>query len=344
MEPLAVTILAAGLGKRMKSKKAKVLHTLLGKPIIQFSVELAKKLNPAKIVIVVGYQAEEVMAEVGRDGVNFVIQREQLGTGHAVMSTEESFKDHPGPILILSADVPLLKEETVKNLLGIHKEENSLLTIITTSMDNPKGYGRILRNNHGQVIKIIEDEDAALEQKHIREVNSGIYHVEKDFLFHSLKKLGRNNFQGEYYLTDIVKMAIDMGGKVSAYFVKDFRQVMGINNRVELAQAQTILQKEFLEELMLQGVNIVDPNFTYIDLGVSIGMDSIIYPNCYIKGKTSIGECCVIEPNCWIMDSRVGNFSIIKASSVIVESEVKDKVQVGPFAHLRPHSILEEGV
>jgi len=344
MKSLAVTILAAGLGRRMRSRKAKVLHTLLGKPMIRFSVELAKRLNPAKIVVVVGYQAEEVMAEIGNDRINFVIQKEQLGTGHAMMCAEECLEDYSGPILILSADVPLLKEEVAKNLLKIHGEKKSLLTFITTSMDDPKGYGRVLRDSNGRVIKIVEDGDATSEQRHIREVNAGIYCVEKDFLFHSLKKLRRDNCQEEYYLTDIVKMAIDMGGEVSTYFVEDCCQVMGINDKVELAQAQIILQKQFLEDLMLQGVNIINPNFTYVDLGVSIGMDTVIYPNCYIKGKTSIGECCIIEPNCWIVDSKIGDFSVIKASSVIVESEVRDRAQVGPFAHLRPHSILEEGV
>ncbi|OGW00353.1 MAG: hypothetical protein A3I04_05795 [Nitrospinae bacterium RIFCSPLOWO2_02_FULL_39_110] len=239
MNRLAVIILAAGKGKRMKSPIPKVLHLLSGKPILSYVINLAMELNPERIVVVIGHGAEKVR-EGARDRIEFVEQKEQLGTGHAVMQTMNTLKNFDGDILILSGDVPLLKASTVNKLIKVHRESDVIITVLTTKINNPEGYGRIVRDETGRIVNIIEEKDASLRVKGIREINSGIYCFKKDFLFNLLKRLNRNNVQQEYYLTDAVDIAFKSGLKIGSLVVEDPYEVMGINTQEELQKAEKI--------------------------------------------------------------------------------------------------------
>jgi UDP-N-acetylglucosamine diphosphorylase/glucosamine-1-phosphate N-acetyltransferase len=244
MNKLSVVILAAGKGKRMKSSLPKVLHLLSGKPLLSYVINLAKGLNPDRIVVVIGHGAEKVKHESGvgsRESIEFVEQKEQLGTGHAVRQTEEALKDFSGNILILSGDAPLLRIETVRSLIKIHADSDAAVTILTAKVDNPAGYGRIVRDNTGRVVNIIEEKDAPQEIKKISEINSGIYCFKKDFLFDSLKKIDKNNVQQEYYLTDAVSLAFKSSLKIEALTAKDQHEIMGINTPEELEEAERFM-------------------------------------------------------------------------------------------------------
>jgi UDP-N-acetylglucosamine diphosphorylase/glucosamine-1-phosphate N-acetyltransferase len=258
MNRLAVIILAAGKGKRMKSPIPKVLHLLSGKPILSYVINLARELNPERIAVVIGHGAEKVKewargkpapasskqgGQGARDRIEFVEQKEQLGTGHAVMQTMNTLKNFDGDILILSGDVPLLKASTVHKLIKVHRESDAIITVLTTKINNPEGYGRIVKNETGSIVNIIEEKDASLKVKGIREINSGIYCFKKDFLFNLLKRLNRNNVQQEYYLTDAVDIAFKSGLKIGSLVVEDPYEVMGINTQEELKNANIKYQK-----------------------------------------------------------------------------------------------------
>ena len=242
MDKLVVLILAAGKGKRMKSHLPKVLHTLAGKPLLAYVVNLARGLNPERTIIIVGRMAEKVSKLFPHDTVDFVVQEEQLGTGHAVQQTEEMLKDFHGNILILSGDVPLLKIETIHKLIKIHMDSGAAITILTAKMNNPEGYGRIMRDENGRVINIVEDKDAAPEIKKISEINSGIYCFKKDLLFNLLKGIKKNNVQQEYYLTDVIYLAFNSSLKIETVRAEDPYEIMGINTQEELKEAERIFK------------------------------------------------------------------------------------------------------
>ncbi len=343
MPPLAIIILAAGKGTRMKSDLVKVLHPLAGFPMLGLVLNVARRLQPEKLLVVIGFQKELIRQKFTAPDIIFVDQDEQLGTGHAVLMTTPNLEGFRGIILILSGDVPLLKEETLRNLIKFHEENQHTLSVLTTHLENPKGYGRILRNKEGQIQCIIEEKDLPPGQELGDEVNTGIYCADAEFLFSALPSLSDQNAQKEYYLTDIVEKAAKQNKKVGAFLVAENSEVMGINTRQDLARANQILRDRIAEQHMLSGVTLIDPQNTYIDYEVQIGRDTVIYPNCYLMGKTSLGQNCVVEPGCKIMDTKVGNFVTIKASSVISESILEDRVEVGPLAHLRPQTILKEG-
>ncbi|MGQ9693830.1 MAG: bifunctional UDP-N-acetylglucosamine diphosphorylase/glucosamine-1-phosphate N-acetyltransferase GlmU [Thermodesulfobacteriota bacterium] len=342
MPPLAIIILAAGKGTRMKSNLAKVLHPLAGFPMLGLVLNVARRLQPEKLLVVIGFQKELIREKFTTPDINFVDQDEQLGTGHAVLMATPKLKGFRGPILILSGDVPLLKEETLRKLIKFHGENQHILSVLTTRLENPQGYGRILRNKEGQIQRIIEEKDLLPGEESGGEVNTGIYCVEAEFLFAALPSLSDQNAQKEYYLTDIVEKAVKQNKKVGAFLVAESSEVMGINTRQDLARASQILRERIGEQHMLAGVTLIDPQNTYIDYEVQIGRDTVIYPNCYLMGKTFLGENCVVEPGCKIIDTKIGNFVTIKASSVISESILEDRVEVGPFAHLRPQTVLKE--
>jgi bifunctional UDP-N-acetylglucosamine pyrophosphorylase/glucosamine-1-phosphate N-acetyltransferase len=342
MNPLAIIILAAGKGTRMKSAMVKVLHPLVGVPVLSYSLDLAREFSPQKLVVVAGFQGNAVREQFGAPDLTFVDQKEQLGTGHAVQTAVQALPGFQGTVLILCGDVPLLTRDTVQRLLRTHQEKKAAVTVLTTILENPGSYGRIFRREDGQLQKIVEDKDLKAGEEVTREINTGIYGVESDFLFSALLSLTDRNAQREYYLTDIVALANSRGERADGWVAENPAEVMGINTRADLAKAAQILRQKINERHLLDGVTLIDPATTYIDREVVIGRDTVVYPNCFLLGRTTLGEGCVVEPGCKIQDTRVGNEVTIKASSVMTESIIEDRVEVGPFAHLRPQTTLRE--
>ncbi len=343
MESLAVVVLAAGKGTRMKSELVKVLHPLAGSPMLSCTLDLARRFSPERLVVVVGFQSDLVREKFKGDDLLFALQEKQLGTGHAVLAATPALRGFQGKVLILSGDVPLLTEGTIRKFLQAHEDHRATLSVLTTKLDDPRGYGRVFRGAESTLLRIVEDRDLQPGEENTHEINTGIYCVDAKFLFSALSSLTNQNAQKEYYLTDIVRMANSQKERAFPVLVDDPMEVMGINTRVELARANQCIRKKIAEQHMLEGVTLIDPQTTYIDRRVTIGRDTVIYPNCYLLGRTSLGIGCVIEPGCKITDTQVGNFVNIKASSVIEESVIEDRVEVGPLAHLRPLNVLREG-
>ncbi len=342
MNSLAIIILAAGKGTRMKSAMVKVLHPLAGVPLLSYSLDLARGFRPQKLVVVTGFQGDAVRRQFGSPDLTFVDQKEQLGTGHAVKTAVQILTGFQGTVLILCGDVPLLSRDTVQQLLQAHQGGKAAVTVLTTILENPGSYGRIFRREDGQLLKIVEEKDLKAGEEITREINTGIYCVESEFLFSALLSLTDRNAQREYYLTDIAALANARGKKVGGYVAENPSEVMGINTRADLAKAAQYLRQKINERHLLDGVTLIDPGATYIDREVVIGRDTVIYPNCFLLGRTTLGEGCVVEPGCKIQDTFVGKAVIIKASSVMTESILEDRVEVGPFAHLRPQTTLRE--
>jgi bifunctional UDP-N-acetylglucosamine pyrophosphorylase/glucosamine-1-phosphate N-acetyltransferase len=343
LSELAVVILAAGKGTRMKSDLVKVLHPIAGSPMLSYSLDLARSLKPSRLVVVVGFQAELVQEKCKAEDVAFAIQKEQLGTGHAVQTAQPALQGFRGTVLILSGDVPLLTVETTKDFLQAHQDRQATLSVMTVELENPRGYGRVFRHADGSLLRITEDKDLKSGEEDVREINTGIYCVDADFLFSALAQVTPQNAQKEYYLTDIVARASAEKKRVFPFLAQDSLEVMGINTRVELARASQGMRRKIAERHMLEGVTLIDPETAYIDREVKIGRDTVIHPNCHLLGNTSLGVGCSIEPGCKIANTQVGNRVIIKASSVISECRIEDRVEVGPFAHLRPETLLREG-
>lgn len=345
MENISALLLAAGKGTRMKSDLVKVLHPLLGRPMISWPVEAARQAGATRTVLVVGHQAEKVREQfAGEEAIAFAVQEEQLGTGHAVACAAPLLSGVGGRVLILCGDVPLIRHETLRGMLARHEARQATLTVLTTHLENPYGYGRVIKREGGRVLRIVEEKDATEEERNITEVNSGIYCVEAAFLFDAVRNLGNDNAQGEYYLTDIVKMAAERNGLCLSFPVADPEEVMGVNDRVQLAKAAAVLRRRTNEELMLAGVTLIDPSATYIDKGVVIGQDTVIHPNVHISGATSIGARCTIEQSVVIRGCRIGDGAVIKSGSVLSDSILHDDVAVGPMAHLRPGTDLMDHV
>lgn len=345
MDSVAAIILAAGKGTRMKSNLVKVMHTLAGAPLIQYPVTAAREAEASRIVTVVGHQADAVLTFFSDSAdVAFALQEEQNGTGHAVACAAPRLKDFQGRVLILCGDVPLIRAETLRELLEEHSRRGATVTVLTACLDNPYGYGRIVKDASGKVAAIVEEKDADPDQRAINEINSGIYCVEGPFLFDAVARLKSDNAQGEYYLTDIVRMAAGQGLVCASHPVGDAVEVMGINDRVQLAEAEAVLRMRINTAHMRDGVTIRDPATAYIDGGIAIGRDTVIHPNVHISGRTEIGRECVIEPSAIIRGCRIGDRVIVKAGSVLEDSVVHDAVSIGPMAHLRPGTVLMDKV
>jgi bifunctional UDP-N-acetylglucosamine pyrophosphorylase / glucosamine-1-phosphate N-acetyltransferase len=341
---MATIILAAGKGTRMKSDLVKVLHPLLGLPMLAYPVDLAfNGIQAEKTIVVAGFQADQIRKRFEDPRILFALQEEQLGTGHAVLQALPLLEGFRGKVLILCGDVPLVKRETLLSFIEASQKSRSTLSVMTVVVENPFGYGRILRNSKGWLKRIVEEKDARKKEKAIREINTGIYCIQAPFLAESLKKIGKKNAQGEYYLTDLVEIAGRKGLKCSAFRAADPIEVMGINTRVDLAIAHEALRQEKVRTLMLSGVTVIDPKTTYPDQRVEIGMDTVLYPNCTLQGNTRIGARCTLEPNCKISDSLIGDEVVIRANSVITESRIENKASIGPFAHLRPLTEVKAG-
>ena len=328
-------VMAAGKGTRMKSKKSKLVQKIYGKEIVKRAVENAEKAGVKEIVAVVGYMKEEVMSVLGND-VKYAFQEEMLGTGHAVMQAKEYLKGKQGKVLVLNGDVPLIRPETLNKLLEKSIENKEYATLLTAIYDNPKGYGRIVRDEGGNISAIVEEKDTTDEQKEIKEINAGIYCFDIEELLKALDEISPNNAQGEYYLTDVIQIMNDKGLKTGAVIVEDNTEILGINDRIQLEMLTKVLQMRINTEHMRKGVTIEDINTTYIYDDVEIGMDTVIHPNTTIKSGVEIGEDCEIGPNAYIREGcklankvKIGNFVEIKKAIIGEGTKVPHFIYLG---------------
>lgn len=328
-------ILAAGMGTRMKSKMPKVLHKVCGKPLSKWVIDASKAAGADKVCAVVGHKAETVKEVLG-DVCEFALQAEQKGTGHAVMQAIDVIKNSKGEVVILNGDTPLITAETINKAIEYHKNNGNQATVITAILDDATGYGRIVRDNDGSVLKIVEQKDASEEEKKINEVNSGMYVFDAQSLVYALDKITPNNAQGEYYLTDTLEILLSAGKKIGGYAISDNDEIRGIHDRVQLNEAENIMQKRINEYHMRNGVTMRNPESVYIEDGVEIGNDTEICQNVTIKSGTKIGSDCVIGSGS-MLDRAVIHDGVDVLSSVILESEVDEGTHVGPFAYIRPN-------
>ena len=340
---LHVVILAAGKGTRMKSARPKVLHPLAGRPLIEHVLRTVDGLHADNVVVVVGHGADDVRAALAaRPSVKFAVQSPQLGTGHALLQTEALLAGQSGTVLLIYADVPLLQPATLSRLVEHHRAAKAAATVLTTELPDPYGYGRIIRDSGGRIQRIVEERDASGPERAITEINTGIYCLDLRPLFESLHQLATDNSQGEYYLTDLVTMYRQRNLKVETLNLESPAEVRGVNSRVDLADLSRVLRNRKNHELMLAGVTLEDPASTYIDADVSVGADTLIGPNVFLEGKTSIGERCRVHAGCRLTDTFVGNDVTILDHCVLVDSRVENAARIGPFAHLRPASVVGE--
>lgn len=338
---LKAIIMAAGKGTRMKSETSKVMHLAHGKPIVSRIINALKQLEVEENILILGHKKEQILEYFG-DDISYVLQENQLGTGHAVMQAKKKLEGYKGDVLILNGDIPLLRSKTLKEMYDLYLQENVDGIILTANFENPFSYGRILKKEE-KVIGIVEEKDATEEQKKIKEVNAGVYIFKSEDLLQALSKIDNKNEKGEYYLTDVIKILSAMDKRIISYSLKDSMEIQGVNSKVELALVSKELRNRKNIELMESGVIIIDPATAYIDDEVQIGKDTVIYPNVVIQGNTEIGENTEILSNTRIIDSKIYNNVRIE-SSVIEESIIENGVTIGPFAHLRPKTHLKENV
>lgn len=343
MPDLHLVVLAAGKGTRMKSALPKVLHRLGGRRMLDWVLAAGGSLHPASTTIVVGHQAERIQTEYAdRPDIRFVVQEQQLGTGHALLQTEPLLAGATGTVLLLYGDVPLLTARTLKALADQHHAEGAAATVVTAIVDRPYGYGRILRTA-GRIARIVEERDATDEQRAIREINGGIYAFALEPLFGAIRSIASRNVQGEYYLPDLIAVYRRRKLPVSTLTVEDPNEIKGINSRSELAEVTAIVRQRRNDELMAAGVTLVDPATTYIDADVQVGADTVIHPNVYLEGRTVIGAACEIHAGVRIVDSTIGDRVTIRNFCVITDSTIASDAAIGPFAHLRPGNEVGEG-
>lgn len=342
MTNLVAVILAAGKGTRMRSKLPKVLHKVGGKAMLQHVLDAATVAGCGEKVVIVGHEAELVEQAVG-DQAKIALQAEQLGTGHAMMQTADALKDFNGTVLILCGDTPLLDGEELKKFCEAHRASGAAATVLTAIMDDPSGYGRIVRDADGNVRAIVEQKDATPEQLAIKEINTGIYCMECPLMFEMLATLTNNNAQGEYYLTDVLEKLNEAGKKVGGISTADSDMIMGINSRRQLAVAEGVMRQRVLDKLMDSGVTIMDPASTFIESSVKIGKDTIIYPFTWLEGSTVIGEDCEIGPQARFTNVKVGDDNHLQFIYAH-DCEVQNHVTAGPYVHLRPDTIIGDRV
>ena len=342
MAGVIAVMLAAGKGTRMCSKLPKVLHQVAGKHMAWHVLTAATCAGVEQTIVVVGHQAELVRAALGPDCL-YVHQENQLGTGHAVLQARTLIPAEADTVLVLCGDTPLLRPETISRLISVHREKQAAATVLTAVLPDPGGYGRVIRGTDSTVSKIVEAKDATPEELAVKEINTGTYCFQKEFLLTALQEITPVNAQGEYYLTDVIAFADQRGLKVTGLIAEDYQEVMGINNRVDLALAARLLRERINRALMEAGVSLLDPASTFIDAGVTIGMDTVVYPFTIIEGTTVIGSDCTLGPGATIRDAHIaGGVSVF--ASVVLESRIGDGCTIGPYAHLRPGTILEAGV
>jgi bifunctional UDP-N-acetylglucosamine pyrophosphorylase/glucosamine-1-phosphate N-acetyltransferase len=341
MMTLSTVILAAGQGTRMKSNLPKVLHKLLGQPMAWYALQAARQVSSEKPVMVVGYGADQVQKTLG-DQASYVLQEPQLGTGHAVMQVEPLLIDRSDLVLVIYADMPLLTGTTLAELVDKAHSHDAPITMLTVTTGEARGFGRILRDASGQVSGIVEEVHATPAQLEIHELNPGVYCFRSSWLWPALKRITLSP-KGEYYLTDLVRMAIDDGYRVASMNLSDPNEAIGINTRIHLAQAESLLRKRINEQWMLAGVTMIDPASTYIEPEVTLGTDTVLWPGTFLRGRTCIGNGCIIGPNTILTDSQVGeNCSLL--ASVVECASLEDHVDIGPYCHLRKGAYLSSGV
>lgn len=328
-------ILAAGQGTRMKSSTSKVLHEIFHKPLVYYPIEAARYAGAQEVCLVVGHKSEEVMKTFG-DTVKYALQAERLGTGHAVMQAMDFIGDD-GEILVLYGDTPLITAQTIEKMLAFHRKKKNAVTVLSALVDDPTGYGRIVRDESKHFVKIVEQKDATDEEKRITEINGGMYVFEAKHLKSALSKITNNNKQQEYYLTDTIEILLHEGYNVDAIAIMNPDDILGVNSREQLAQATAIMKQRINRKHMDNGVTLIDPHHTYIDPEVEIGQDTVIEPGCIIEGNTSIGENCIIGYNTKIRNCTVGN-SVDIESSMLIDSQIDEGCHIGPFAYIRPNS------
>ncbi len=344
---LAAVLLAAGQGTRMKSDLPKVLHPLAGKPMVLHALDSMRALNCAHTVLVVGYGAEQVRETITNDqlpitNLQFVAQPEQRGTGHAVLQARDALRGKSDAVLVAYADMPLIKSETLQRLVDLHAHTRGKLTMLTVRADDSMQFGRIVRDANARVVGIVEEADATPAQRALRELNCGVYCFDAEWLWENLPRVQPSGAKSEIYLTDLVARSVAQGHAIEAVILDEVSQVIGINTRVHLAQAEKIMRARINERAMLAGVTLIDPATTYIDADVEIGADTLIEPNTHIKGKTRIGAHCVIGANSEIRDSEIGDYCVIRAST-LQDATLEDQVEVGPYSHLRAGAYLGRG-
>jgi bifunctional UDP-N-acetylglucosamine pyrophosphorylase/glucosamine-1-phosphate N-acetyltransferase len=342
MSDVHIVVLAAGKGTRMKSALPKVVHRVAGAPMIDFVLQTAAVLRPRSTVIVLGHQADVLKQALdGRPGLTFVVQEPQLGTAHALLTTEPALKGSVGTVVLLSGDVPMLSAQTLQQLVDRHERTGAAATVVTAVVENPHGYGRIVRSGEG-IARIVEERDASPAEREIREINSGIYAFALDGLFDALRSIAAENAQREYYLPDLVGIYRRRGLGVEPLTVANPDEIRGINSRAELAEASRLVRERTNAALMASGVTLEDPATTYVGPEVTVGADSVLHPNVSLEGRTSIGAGCEIHSGSRIVDTRIGDRVTVLSHCVIAQSVLDDGATVGPFAHLRAHSHIRE--
>ncbi len=341
---LTVLVLAAGLGKRMRSRRIKLLHAVAGRPMVAHVLEAARALRPSRLVTVIGHQGDEVRDALAGLGDDFVLQAEQRGTGHAVLKAAPLLKKAGSTtLLILSGDVPTLRPATLRALVARHRRSGAALTLISAQVADPGGYGRVVRDRSGRVLRIVEHRDATAAERGIREINSGIYCADTTKLLSVLRSIEPRNAQREYYLTDAVHRLLERGEKVFAVPHGDAEEVLGVNTREELSRAGSTLYARKAADLQASGVTILDPSTTRVDPRARVGRDTVLYPGVLVEGPSTIGAECVVRSGCRLENVVLGRGVEIKDMSVIEESRLEDGASAGPFAHLRPGTLLEPG-
>lgn len=329
-------ILAAGQGKRIKSDIPKVLHKVCGKEMVNHVIDNMRKAEIDDVNVIIGKGAELVKEGTKDRMVSYSMQEEQLGTGHAVKCAADFLRGKKGTVVVFAGDAPLTKKATIENLIKEHEENKNSATLLSAMVEDPTGYGRIIRDEDGYVLKIVEHKDCNEDELLVKEMNAAMYCFDIEELVNSLEKLSNNNNQGEYYLTDVIGILKAEGKKIGAV-VTDYEDTIGVNSRAQLAEAEEILRNRINEEHLDNGVTLIDPKATYIGIDVKIGKDTIVYPGTIIEGKTIIGSDCLIMQNCRIKDSKI-NDGVTVESSVILDSEIGNNTTVGPFAYIRPES------
>ncbi len=339
---LAAVILAAGKGTRMKSSKPKVLHEICGVAMVDYVLDAAYAAGADKVVVVAGFGYEQVLEQAGKRA-EVVLQAEQLGTAHALLQAKPILQDFSGDILVLCGDTPLIQAATLKQLVAAHQKYQTEATVLTAHLEIPFGYGRIIRDGFNNFIRIVEQKDATEEEASINEINTGMYCFAAENLFDKLGQLQADNAQGEYYLTDIMELYRKAGQKIQALPAASREEILGVNDRIQLAKAEVLMRHRLIEGFMLNGVTILDPNSTYINKNVIIGRDTIIYPNTFVYDGSMIGENCIVGPNVQLFGAKLGQGVKIR-NALVEDSVIGDRCTVGPFSYIRPGCVLAEGV
>jgi bifunctional UDP-N-acetylglucosamine pyrophosphorylase/glucosamine-1-phosphate N-acetyltransferase len=341
MNDLRILILAAGKGTRLKSRKAKVLHSVGGGTLVGHVLRAVRPVSK-EILVVVGHQADEVKASLS--GVSFVEQAEQLGTGHALMCARKALSGYKGDILVLPGDIPLIRTDTIREFVRFHREGRFQASVLTADVADPRGYGRIVRRNNNEIAEIVEHRDASPEVLKIAEINTSIYVFNVPLLFETLKKVRNENAQSEYYLTDVIGILAHEGKKVGVWKSPQAEEILGINTRQEIAYSDRAMRRRKCEDLMAEGVTIMDPSSTFIDVDVKIGPDSVIFPFVQIYGSTVMGEDVTISSFSRITNAQIGSHTTVLEGCIVDESKVGEDVTMGPYARLRPGVVLQDNV